>query len=181
MFSVILFIILAAVGFMMGFLYKKVFTTSKLLNPEPAKTLKIFVWFFATALVVSLALSYFTSQALGASEIAEEADMRYQNLESTLTFTIHVFYFLMIVLANAYSQSLKKFAPLPYILALGFYALFILADAYYITDAYILWQKSMQLIRNDVPDYTGAAWSKCFMALLVTAFNSLMIWWGLRK
>lgn len=181
MFSVILFILLAAVGFMMGFLYKKVFTTSQLLNPEPAKTLNVFIGVFVTGLVVSLVLSYFASQALRASGIAEETDMRYQNLESTLTFVIHVFYFLMVVLANAYSQSLKKIAPLPYVLAFGFYVLFILADAYYITDAYILWQKSMQLIRHDIPDYTGAAWSKCFMALLATAFNSLIIWWGLKK
>jgi uncharacterized protein YchJ len=98
-----------------------------------------------------------------------------------MVFTINLSFFLLIVLSNAYSQSLKKLAPVPYILAFAFYCVFILKDAYYITDYYLMWQKTLQLIHEDIESFTRAAWTRCLTAMTVTAFNAGMIWWGLRK
>lgn len=181
MFTIILFVLLAAIGFMMGVLYKRATTTAPVLNPEPKKLLRVFIWTFGVGIAITFALSYFAPKALNSSPIPEENNIQYNNLKSVMVFAINLFFFALLIMANLYSQALKRFAPLPYILAFFFYALFILEDAYYITDYYMLWQKSMQLIKGDIPDFTGLAWTKCLLALVVTCFNSIMIWWGLRK
>jgi hypothetical protein len=181
MFTLILFIILAAFGFMMGVLYKKAITSAQALNPQPQKLLRIFLWVFGIGVIVTFALSYFAPKVLTSTPIPEENNIHYNNLKSLMIFAINVFFFAQVIVANLYSQALKRLAPFPYVLAFCFYAVFILKDAYYITDYYILWQKSMQLIHGDVPDFTGLAWTKCLLALGVTAFNAVMIWWGVRK
>lgn len=180
-FSLLLFIILLAVGFMMGVLYKRTHTTASLLNPNPHIALKAFIWVFSLAIVITFALSYFTTKALTATEIPEENNMSYENLKSVMVFTINLSFFLLIVISNAYSQSLKKLAPMPYVLAFAFYCIFILKDAYYITDYYLMWQKTLQLIHEDLESFTKAAWTRCFAAMIVTTFNAGMVWWGLRK
>lgn len=181
MFTSILFVILAAIGFMMGVLYKRAITSAQFLNPEPKRLLRWFLWIFWVGIVITFALSYFVPKALTSSSIPEENNIQYNNLKSLMIFSINLFFFVQVILANLYSQALKKIAPVPYVLAFCFYAVFILKDAYYITDYYMLWQKSMQLIHGEVPDFTSLAWTKCLLALIVTAFNSFMIWWGLRK
>jgi len=181
MFSLIIYILIVATGFMMGYLYKETHTTSRLLSPNPDIALKIFVGVFVTAVVITFGLSYFTTKVLHSSGFQEVDKIRYNNLKSVMIFSINIFFFLLIILSNAYSQALKKFAPVPYVLVFSFYLLFILKDAYFITDYYLLWQKSLQLIKGDLPEHTQLAWAKCFLGLVVTSFNALMIWWGLRK
>ncbi len=181
MFTLIIYILMVATGFMMGYLYKKANTTSRLLSPKPDKALKIFVAVLVTAVLITFGLSYFTTEVLHSSGLQEVDKIKYNNLKSVMIFAINISFFLLIILSNVYSQSLKKFAAVPYVLAFCFYMLFILKDAYVITDYYLLWQKSLQLIKGDIPEHTQLAWAKCFLGLVVTSFNALMIWWGLRK
>lgn len=181
MFSLITYIIIAAIGFMMGFLYKKTHTASTFFNPEPKKSLRIFSWVFGAAFLSLSILCFLAIRALNTTPIPEEANIDYNNFHSVIFFVLNFSFLVLVVLANAYSQSLKKLAIIPYLLAVGFYAVFILADAYYISDVYLMWQKSMQLIHGEMPDYTENALTKCALGFAVTAFNAAMVWWGLRK
>ncbi len=181
MFSLITYILITAIGFMMGFLYKKTHTQSSFFNPDPKKSLKIFSWFLGGAIVVLLALSALATHSLKATPIPEEANMDYNNYHSVIVFVLNLSFLILVVLSNAYSQSLKKLAFVPYILAAAFYIMFILGDAYFVSDIYLMWQKSMQLINGELPDYTENALTKSFLGFSVTAFNAVMIWWSLRK
>ncbi len=181
MFTLIIYILIAAIGFIMAFLYKRANTASQFLHPEPKKALRIYLSVFIVAIITTFILSWFTARALVSSPIPEEGNMQYNNLKSVMVFSINISFFLLVLLANLYSQALKRLAPAPYIFAICFYVLFILKDAYFISDYYILWQKSMQLIHGDIPDFTKTAWTKCCLGFGVTAFNAVAVWWGLRK
>jgi len=181
MFTLIIYIIIAAFGFMMGFLYKRANSTAKLFNPDAKQALRIFIAAFILAIGITFTLSWFTTRALYVTAIPEEANIKYTNLKSVMVFSVNFWFFVLVILANVYSQALKKLEIFPYIFAIAFYILFILKDAYFISDYYIFWQKSMQLIRGDIPDFTQTALTKCFLGFVVTGFNAFMVWWGLRK
>lgn len=181
MFTLFTYILIVAIGFMMGVLYKRTTTSVGLLNPDPSKTLKLYIGVLITALLVTFGISWYTTHALHRAQLPEEGQIVYNNTHSILIFTLNFFFFALVVLSNAYSQAVKHLAWGAYVLTFGYYAVFILKDAYVITDYYILWQRSMQLIRNDIPDFTQTAWAKCLLGFIVTAFNAGMIAWGLRK
>lgn len=181
MFSLIIYILIAAIGFMLGVLYKRTHTAASILNPDPKKALRVFSYVAGAVFVVLFALSFFETYTLRSTEIPEEANISYNNYHSTFYFLLNISFLILVVLADAYSQSLKKLAILPYVIAFGIYAVFILADAYYVSDIYLMWQKSMQMIQGELPDYTENSHIKCLLGFAVTAFNAAMIWWGLRK
>lgn len=176
---------------MMGFIYKRAYTSAQFFQIEPKKVLRIFTIIFGVAVVLTLALSWFTMYILGDSNIpgndtmkqlqAKDMALRFMDIQSIMVFLMNISFMALMVLANLYSQALKKVAPIPYLLAIAFYVLFVLKDAYYLGDYFVLWQKSMALLQGDLPDFHSTAWMKAFIASSVTAFNAGMVWWGLRK
>jgi hypothetical protein len=181
MFSLIIYILTAAIGFMMGFVYKRSHTSSTFFNPDPKKGMKLFLILFFIAVIVTCGLSLFAPYSLQTTNIPEEGVLKFHNTKSILVFTMNVFFLVLVVLANAYSQALKRVGFVAYLLAFGFYALFVLADAYYISDYFSLWQKSLQLFQGNITEYRNTGWVKCGLAFLTTAFNAGIIWWGFRK
>ena len=133
------------------------------------------------AVVLTFALSWFTTYELQASNIPLEGSMKYQNMKSVMIFVLNFSFLIMIILANAYSLSLKKLAVVPYLLAIGFYVTFVLKDAYIISDYFSLWQRSLKILKGDLPDFHSTAWAKCWLGAAVTLFNVALIWFGLRK
>lgn len=176
---------------MMGFVYKRSYTSAQFFQIEPKKVLRIFTIIFGVAIVLTLGLSWFTMYILGNSNIpgndtmkqlqAKDMALRFMDIQSVMVFFMNVSFMALMVLANLYSQALKKVSPIPYLLAIAFYVLFVLKDAYYLGDYFALWQKSMELLQGDLPDFHSTAWMKAFIASSVTAFNAGMVWWGLRK
>lgn len=181
MFSIIIYIIIAAVGFSMVFLYKQSNTTANLLRPEPAKLHRAFMTVFGVATVVTFALSWLTTYELQTSNIAIESSIKYQNMKSVMIFALNFSFLVMMILANATSLATKKVAVVPYLLTIGFYMLFVLKDAYIISDYFSLWQKSLKMLKGDLPDFHSTAWVKCWLGASVTLFNAAIIWLGLRK
>jgi len=181
MFSLIIYILIAAVGFTMVFIYKQTNTTARILKPDPEKVKKLFMIVFGVAAVLTFALSWFTTYELQASNIPLEGSMKYQNMKSLMIFVLNFSFLLMIILANAYSLTLKKLAIVPYLLAVGFYVAFVLKDAYIISDYFSLWQRSLKILKGDLPDFHSTAWVKCWLGGAVTLFNVVLIWFGLRK
>ena len=181
LFSLTLYIIIAAIGFTMFFLYKQTYTNAAVLKPNPEKLRKIFMVFFGVATVVTFALSWYTTYELKASNIPLEGSMKYQNMKSVMVFALNFSFLVMIILANAYSLSLKKLAIVPYLLIIGFYTLFVLKDAYINSDYFSLWQKSLSILKGDLPDFHRTAWVKCALGASVSLFNVVLIWFGLRK
>ncbi|HLP20722.1 MAG TPA: hypothetical protein VK174_10490 [Chitinophagales bacterium] len=181
MFSLIIYMLIAAIGFMMGFVYKKSYTTAQFFEVNPKKLLRAFMAVFILAVLSTFTLSWFTMHVLKDITIPDDSAMKYKDIKSVMIFLINLFFLVLVVLSNFYSQSSKKLAPVPYMLALGFYVVFILKDAYYISDYYTMWQNSLQLLEGDLPDFHSTGWTKCALAFFVTSFNAVMVWWGLRK
>ncbi len=181
MFSLIIYILIAAVGFTMVFIYKQTNTTAQILKPDPEKIKKIFTIVFGVAAVITFALSWYTTYELQANNIPLEGSMKYQNTKSVMIFVLNFSFLIMIILANAYSLALKKLAVVPYLLAVGFYVAFVLKDAYIISDYFSLWQRSLKMLKGDLPDFHSTAWVKCWLGSAVTLFNVSLIWFGLRK
>ncbi len=181
LFSFILYIIIAAIGFMMVFLYKQTNTSASILKPNPDKIKRVFIIFLSVAAVITFALSWYTTYELNTSSIPVESSMKYENMKSVMIFALNLSFLVLIILANAYSLALKKTAWLFYLLGFAFYALFVLKDGYIISDYFSLWQKSLKLLKGDLPDFHSTAWIKCWLGATVTLFNSLLVWWGLRK
>jgi len=181
MFSLIIYILIAAIGFMMGFLYKRSHTTAQFFNPDPKKAFRIFLIVLSAAVVLTLVLSWLATYVLKSSQISEDGNIKYQDTKSIMVFILNFFFLILIILANAYSQTVKKIAFVPYLLAVSFYSVFILTDAYFISDYFAIWQKSLQLFHGNLTDLHNTARMKCVLAFIVTAFNVGMIWWGMRK
>jgi hypothetical protein len=181
MFSLIIYILTAAIGFMMGFVYKRTHTTSDFFNPDPKKAMRLFMILFSVAIIATLSLSLFAPYSLHTTTIPEEGMLKFNSTKSIMIFAINLFFLVLVVFANAYSQALKRIGFISYLLAFGYYALFVLADAYYITDYFTLWQRSLQVFQGNLADYQNTGWIKCGLAFMVTTFNAAIIWWGLRK
>jgi hypothetical protein len=181
MFSLIIYILTAAVGFTMVFLFKQTYTSAQILKPDPEKVKKVFMIVFGSAVVITFALSWFTTSTLQTSDIPLERSMRYQNIKSVMILVLNFSFLVMVILANAYSLSLKKLSIVPYLLIIAFYTVFVLKDAYIISDYFSLWQKSLKTLKGGLPDLHSTAWVKCAMGTGVTLFNVVLIWLGLRK
>jgi hypothetical protein len=181
LFSLTLFLLIAAIGFMMGYLYKKTSTNAQFFNINPDKILRIFWIVFALAMVSTFVLSWLTMHVLSDTKIPDESSLKFQDTKSVMIFFLNLFFFALIILSNLHSQTLKKISVLPYIVSLAFYVGFVLNDAYYISDYFILWKKSLKLLKGDFEAFHLINWMKSLFALIVTAFNAGMIWWGLRK
>jgi len=181
MVSFIIYLLIAAIGFMMGFLYKRSHSSSQFFSPDPVKMFRIFILTLVLAIIFVLGVSWYGSHSLSPDAIPEENALRFENTKSVVVFSINFFFFLLVILANAYSQALKRIAFLPYLLAACFYVAFILADAYFISDTFTLWQKSLQIFQIKVTDLNNIDRLKCGLAITVTCFNAFMIWWGMRK
>jgi hypothetical protein len=183
MFSFIIYILIAALGFIMAFVFRQTNTTASVLKPDPKKLMKLFFLVFSVATIVTFTLSWFTTYELGTSNITDVSQMKFNDMKSIMWFVMNLSFFIMIVLANTYSLSLKKVALLPYFLAIVFYAGFVLKDSYIISNYLELWQHSVKLLKGTLPDFRShnTAWVKCGLGSIVTLFNVGMIWWGLRK
>ncbi|MBL0308962.1 MAG: hypothetical protein IPP77_04575 [Bacteroidetes bacterium] len=181
LFSLTIYFIIAAIGFMMGYLFKHAKTSAETFSPNPKIVLKIYMLSFVVALVTTYALSYFATHSLVTSASPEEGDINYHNERSLMIFALNFFFFILVFLSNFYSQSVRKLTPIPYLLTFLFYAIFILKDTYYVSGYYLIWQDSLQLLKGEIPDFEATGWVKCLLGFNVTAFNAFMIWWGFRK
>ena len=181
MFTLLIYLILIGVGTMMAILYKRTITTANCLNPDPKISLRIFTYAFVAAVLVTFALSWYSTHVLYKADIPEEGDLKYQNLKTLTIFIINISFLLMMLFANAYSQSLKRIAFVPYLLTFGFYAIFILRDAYAVSPYYFSWAQNFQLIDSVPTDITSMAHYKCFLGFITTAHNAGAIWWSLKK
>src|SRR5215216_5386140 len=97
MFSLIIYILIVAIGFMMGFLYKRSHTSSTFFNPDPKKAMRLFLILLGVATVVTLALSLFAPYSLQTTNIPEEGLLKFHNTKSIMVFTINVFFLLLVV------------------------------------------------------------------------------------
>jgi hypothetical protein len=181
MFSLIIYILVIAIGFMMGYVYRKSFTTAQFFQVEPKKLLRVFTIVFGVAVVATFALSWLTTYVLHDTTIPDDSSMKYKDAKSVMVFLLNVFFLSLMIIANLYSQAQKKVAVVPYLLVFGFYVLFVLNDAYFISDYFLMWQQSLKLLKGDLPDFHSTAWMKSGLAFFVTSFNAAMVWWGLRK
>ncbi len=181
MFSLIIYILVAAVGFMMAVLYKRTETSLNFFNPDPKTWLRYFTILFASGLLLTYLLSWLTMRSLTNSQMPEDGNIQYQSMKETMYFSLNIFFLLLVVICNLYSQSRKSVAWGAYLLVIGFYSVFILKDAYYISNYYLLWQKAMLLFKGEAPDFTQTAWTKVGIGTFVTALNAVLMWWGMRK
>jgi len=182
MFTLLLFLVIIGVGTMMAILYKGTTTTANLLNPDPKISLRVFILSFVIAMLTTYGLSWYATYSIYKSDLPEEGNINYQNLKTLTFFIINISYFLMMLFANAYAQSLKKIAAAPYLLTLSFYIAFILRDAYVVTPYYIEWAQNAELmLNNELSNYAETARYKCIIATFTTAYNAAAIWWSLRK
>jgi hypothetical protein len=181
MFTLIIYILIAALGFIMVYLYRQTNTTAKIFKPDPKNAMKLFLFVFVVATVTTFALSHLTTYELNSSSIASENAEKYQNVNSVMLFMINFFFFLLVMLSNAYSLALKKLAIGPYLLTIGFYALFIIKDTYYIVDYYNIWQKSLEILKGESADLHHMGQLKCALGSAVTLLNAGMVWFSLRR
>lgn len=182
MFSLIIYILVMAIGFMMGYVYRKSFTTAQFFQVEPKKLLRVFTILFGVAVVSTIALSWLTTYVLHDTTIPDDSSMKYKDTKSVMLFLLNIFFLALIIIANLYSQAQKKIAVIPYLLVFGFYVVCVLGDVYFISHSFTMWQQSLQLLKGDLPDdFHSTGWIKSGLALFVTSFNAAMVWWGLRK
>jgi hypothetical protein len=166
---------------MMGVVYRQTNTSADIFKPEPKTVMKIFTIVYCSALVITFGLSWYTGRQLNATNVPADNAVKFQNVKSIMVFVMNVSFFALVLLSNAYSLALKKLAPVPYLLTIAFFGIFVIKDSYYLTDYYMLWQRSLQLFKGDLPDFHSNGWIKCWLGAAVTAFNAIMVWWGMRK
>ena len=181
LFSLIIYFLISAIGFMMGYLYKKSNTSAQFFEINPQKVLRIYWIVLSQALISTFVLSWLTMHVLNDTQVPDDSSLKFQDAKSVMIFFLNLFFFALMILSNLYSQTLKKVSFLPYFLTLVFYVGFVLNDAYYISDYFILWKKSLKLLTGDFEALHLINWMKSMFALAVTVFNAGMIWWGLRK
>jgi hypothetical protein len=181
MFTFIIFIIIAGIGFVMGYIYKKSTTSLAFFTPNELGTLRNFMIVFTLGMIACFALSWYTLTTLGATEMPADNKLRFDNMRSVMIFFVNIFFLLMVVFSNLHSQGAKKLKIVPYLLAIGFYLVFTIKDNLYIAEIFSNWQRYYQLIASDVNTPAQKGLLKSAIAVSVTAFNAIMIWWGLRK
>jgi len=181
MFSAIIHIIVLAIGLMMGLLYKRTITTASFFNPDPKIAMRVFMYTLVLGILITFALSWYCMHAMQPSGIFEENDMLYKDVKSVMYFSLNLFFLLLVISANLYSQSLKKLAPVPYLIAFLFYTAFVLKDGYFISTFHDLWYKAWNKEFETLTDYATNANSKVVMGFISTTVNAFSIWWGLRK
>jgi hypothetical protein len=183
MFSLIIYILIAAIGFMMGVLYKRSYTTAQFFNPAPVKLFRIFLIVFAIAVVITSSLAGWMVYELSISEIPEDGKIQFANVKQVMFFFINFFFLALILLSNIYSQALKRVSFIAYLLTVAFYASFILTDAFIVYDHYFMWQELMNIdvTAIDVAAYHKTGLIKALLGFTVSSFNAVVVWWGMRK
>ena len=183
MLSFTIYLIIAAVGFMMTYLYKKSNTYAQFFNPNPKSSMRIFLGVFVTALLSSFGLSFYSLYVLKSNHIALDASISYNYLQSTLEVIINLSFLLLIFLCNIHTLSAKKLAWVSYLLAFSYYAIFIIKVGYFVTPYYLQWhaQNHLQETITDEQTEVIAAWLKVALGFAVTAANAFMAWWALKK
>jgi hypothetical protein len=181
LFSLTLYILIAAIGLIMGLSSKQAIANLQVIKPNPVKVFRLFLILFTVAIVINLTLSYFATNSLTSANIPDEGSMKFQNFKSVMIFMQNLFFLALVVIANIYSLARKKISPIPYLLAIVLYTFFVLLDAHYLSDYYVVWQKSLRILKGELPDFHSTAWIKCGLGASVTIFNAVMIWWGIRK
>ena len=181
MFSSIIYLLIAAIGFITVFIYRQANTSAQLFRPRPRNTMKLFLTVFVIAIVVTFSLSYLVTYQLTSSVIPADSQVKFQNEKSIMIFVMNLFLFLLVIISNIYSLAQKKIDIIPYLLTAGFYVLFTLKDTYFISDYYSFWQKSLLLLKGDMPDFHRTGWIKCILGTGVILLNAAMVWWVLRK
>lgn len=179
LFSLTIYFLSAAIGFMMGFLYKNAKTNNVVVNPNPEKTYRLFLNVFIIGVVALGALSYFTVRALKPAAIVEDSAIRFRDMKSVLIFLLTVFFMGLTIIANYYSLSVHKLRVMPYFLIVCFYSAFILVDVHFISPRFADWQYTNHLLTGDMPDFRATGWVKCSLGFAVTAFNAIMMWWSI--
>lgn len=181
MFTLFIYLLLVGVGTMMAILYKGTITSARFFNPDPKISLRIFTYSFVAAVFITFALSWYSTYILYKSDIPEEGNIHYQTFKTLTIFIINISFFLMMIFSNAYAQSLKRIAFVPYLLTLGFYTIFILRDAYVVSTYYYTWLEAVGLLPSEIPNFQQTAWYKCLLGMITTIYNAGIIWWSLRK
>jgi formate-dependent nitrite reductase membrane component NrfD len=107
MFSLIIYLLIAAVGFMMAVLYKRTESTAAFFNPDPNRLLKSFTILFVVSLLLTFLASFFTMRALTHSQIPEEGNMQYNSMKELMYFVLNFFFLVLMINVNLYSQARK--------------------------------------------------------------------------
>lgn len=181
LFSLTIYLLIVAIGFMMGYLFKHTHTSARFFSPHPNTTLRLYILTLITAITTLYALSYFTSFSLTPVTIPEDNLLRYERNKSIMIFALNFFFLMLVVLSNIYSQASHKLILIPYLLTAAFYCLFVLKDVYHVSGYYLLWMESLKMLNGDAPPFSTTGWIKCLLGVTVTALNALIVWWSLKK
>ena len=146
LFSLTLYILIAAIGLIMGLSNKQAIANLQVIKPNPPKVFRLFLILFAAGIVITLTLSYFATNSLTSADIPDEGSMKFENFKSVMLFMQNLFFLALIVIANIYSLARKGVSPVPYLLTIAFYTFFVLMDAHYLSDYFVIWKKIAPVI-----------------------------------
>lgn len=181
MLTFVLFILTAAIGFMMAFLYKNAQTTLQALSPKPHASFRIFIWVFVGGIGLVYGMGWYALHLLRTNPIAEDAKLQFNNWYEMHTLLLPLLFFVLTLLSNAYSQSQKKLVWPPYLLTFLFYAILLVRDVYVLSSYYNYWLSTNGLVDENIDPASSSLWVKLVSCFCVTAFNAGVIWWGLKK
>ena len=128
------YIIVLAVGFMMGTIYKQAFFHINLPKFDYKKTRNIFWIICLISIAICGYLSFKTIDAFGQVGEAEERLYVFQEYEMMLTFTLNLSFISLIFLANLTSIASKKVRWILYGVVFVFYAGFSVVDNFLLAD-----------------------------------------------
>lgn len=181
MLTITLFILTAALGFMMAYLYKHAYTTLQTLSPSPYFSFRIFIGLYTTGIVLLYGIGWYAANQLYNSRVPEEAKITFHTWYEVHTLLLPLIYLVLVLLSNAYSQSHKKLEWLPYLFSFLFFAVFHIRDHKSVLGYLVKWQQNLGMIQALPETFDFMFWLKLALCFITTAFNALIVWWGLKK
>jgi|688.fasta_scaffold487066_2 hypothetical protein len=180
MFIFFTYIIVLAVGFMMGTIYKQAFFHINVPKFDYKATRNIFWIIFLSAVSICSYLSFKTIDAFGQIGEAEERLYVFQEYEMMLTFTSNLAFIALVSLANLTSIASKNVRWILYGFVFVFYAGFTVVDNFLLADVMFEYKKLNQLWKGEFNLSTLKGFLSLFICLALCIFNAFMIRYSLK-
>lgn len=165
----------------MGYFTKNAYTTLNFFKWNERRVMRVWLTVFVLGMVTTYAFSQGTIFQLRQPEIAQDSADKFRDWRSMFEFSLAFFFLPLLVLSNLYSLTTRRVNFVLYLFTFLYAAIFSYKNLQNMSELLFNWEKHFGILKDSLELSNTSFWVHIFAYAFICIFNSVLIWWGLKK
>lgn len=165
----------------MGYFTKNAYTTLNFFKWNDRRVMRVWLTVFILAMVITYTFSQVTIFQLRQTEIAQDSADRFRDWRSMFEFSLAFFFLPLLILSNLYSLTTRRVNYFLYLFTFLFAAIFSYKNLQNMDLLLYNWEQYFGILKERLPVNNITLWIHVCTYAFLCVFNSILIWWALKK